>query len=201
MCEILFLLPNLIAIICYTVNIHLEKGLMRCETKRAIWWDLYNKHISIFCNKHMSTIFRTVIGDPFDRKFISSWLKFCKIYIWCYCYSNDPNKMQIYICRDTCAKACPDGIIILEVRAKYFFKIWVMSSCTLCKLGSTSIMIGSQIAKFMGPTWGPPGSCRPQMGSMLAPWALLSGIVGVIFSLVLRTEYFGRSCGLGPGSI
>ena len=22
----------------------------------------------------------------------------------------------------------------------------------------------SQIAKFMGPTWGPPGSCRPQMG-------------------------------------
>ena len=22
----------------------------------------------------------------------------------------------------------------------------------------------AQIAKFMGPTWGPPGSCRPQMG-------------------------------------
>ena len=32
----------------------------------------------------------------------------------------------------------------------------------------------SQIAKFMGPTWGPPGSCRPQMGPMLAPWTLLS---------------------------
>ena len=31
-------------------------------------------------------------------------------------------------------------------------------------------------AKFMGPTWGPPGSCRPQMGPMLAPWTLLSGI-------------------------
>ena len=27
----------------------------------------------------------------------------------------------------------------------------------------------------MGPTWGPPGSCRPQMGLMLAPWTLLSG--------------------------
>ena len=24
----------------------------------------------------------------------------------------------------------------------------------------------SQITKFMGPTWGPPGSCRPQMGPM-----------------------------------
>ena len=33
----------------------------------------------------------------------------------------------------------------------------------------------TQIAKFMGPTWGPPGSCRPQMGPMLAPWTLLSG--------------------------
>ena len=35
----------------------------------------------------------------------------------------------------------------------------------------------SQIAKFMGPTWGPPGSCRPQMGPMLAPWTLLSGML------------------------
>ena len=31
----------------------------------------------------------------------------------------------------------------------------------------------SQIAKFMGPTWGPPGTCRPQMGPMLAPRTLL----------------------------
>ena len=28
----------------------------------------------------------------------------------------------------------------------------------------------------MGPTWGPPGSCRPQLGSMLAPWTLLLGL-------------------------
>ena len=48
------------SIFCYTVNIHLEKWLMRCDTKRAIWWELYNKHISIFCIKHMSTIFRTM---------------------------------------------------------------------------------------------------------------------------------------------
>ena len=33
----------------------------------------------------------------------------------------------------------------------------------------------TQIAKFLGPSWGPPGSCRPQMGSMLAPWTLLLG--------------------------
>ena len=33
----------------------------------------------------------------------------------------------------------------------------------------------TQIAKFMGPTWGQRGSCRPQMDPMLAPWNLLSG--------------------------
>ena len=33
----------------------------------------------------------------------------------------------------------------------------------------------TQIAKFMGPTLGPPGSCRPHMGPMLAPWTLLLG--------------------------
>ena len=35
----------------------------------------------------------------------------------------------------------------------------------------------SQIAEFMGPTRGLPGSCRPQMGPMLAPWTLLSGLM------------------------
>ena len=31
------------------------------------------------------------------------------------------------------------------------------------------------IAKFTGPAWGQPGSCRPQMGPIVAPWTLLSG--------------------------
>ena len=33
-----------------------------------------------------------------------------------------------------------------------------------------------KIARFMGPTWGPPRSCRPQMGPMLAPGTLRSGL-------------------------
>ena len=45
----------------------------------------------------------------------------------------------------------------------------------------------SQIAKFMGPTWGPPGSCQPQMGPMSAPWTLLSGISRGI--LTLQSKY------------
>ena len=50
-----------------------------------------------------------------------------------------------------------------------------------CMLNHTLITIRcqielSQIAKLMWPTWGPPGSYRPQVGPMLAPWTLLSGV-------------------------
>ena len=40
----------------------------------------------------------------------------------------------------------------------------------------TNWKAASQVTRFMGPTSGPPGSCRPQMGPSLAPWTLLSGI-------------------------
>ena len=42
---------------------------------------------------------------------------------------------------------------------------YVDSSCNLYGI--------YQIERFMGPTWGPPGFCRPQMGPLLAPWTLL----------------------------
>ena len=44
-----------------------------------------------------------------------------------------------------------------------------------CYFAMCPLIRATQIAKFMGPTWGPPGSCRPQMGPMLSPWTLLSG--------------------------
>ena len=49
-----------------------------------------------------------------------------------------------------------------------------------CKPWST------HIAKIIGPTWGPPGSCRPQMGPMLAPWTLLSGMPGWLVVKVIQ---------------
>ena len=35
--------------------------------------------------------------------------------------------------------------------------------------------VTTQITSFVWPTWGPPGSCRPHLGPMLAPWTLLLG--------------------------
>ena len=48
----------------------------------------------------------------------------------------------------------------------------------------SAVTIYTQIAKPMGPTWGPTGSCRPKMGPMMAPWTLLSGYV-YIWDLIL----------------
>ena len=52
---------------------------------------------------------------------------------------------------------------------------------SICK----NLVTISQITKFMGPTWGPPGSCRPQMGPMLDPWTLLSGICCCCSTLII----------------
>ena len=38
------------------------------------------------------------------------------------------------------------------------------------------LYMSSMRARIMGPTWGPAGADRPQMGPMLAPWTLLSRI-------------------------
>ena len=59
--------------------------------------------------------------------------------------------------------------------------LWIFTGEMLDDLANAksamALVMNSQIAKFMGPTWGPPGSCRPQMGPMLAPWTLLCGLV------------------------
>ena len=39
--------------------------------------------------------------------------------------------------------------------------------------------VPSLIARCMGPTWGPSGADRTQVGPMLTPWALLSGLIGI----------------------
>ena len=41
---------------------------------------------------------------------------------------------------------------------------------------SGAAMTPSLIARFVGPIWGPSGADRTQVGPMLAPWILLSGI-------------------------
>ena len=48
----------------------------------------------------------------------------------------------------------------------------IFLTCIFTSSSKLSLDIQPQKARFMGPTWGPPGSCRPQMGPILAPMNL-----------------------------
>ena len=67
------------------------------------------------------------------------------------------------------------------------------------------IVTFTQIAKFTWPTWDPPGSCRPHVGPILAPWTLLSGwscrksparcLCIVVFPRIMPRKIWAWSCG------
>ena len=50
------------------------------------------------------------------------------------------------------------------------------SSPTRNPTGGGTCHSSSPIARFMGPIWGPSGADKTQVGPMLAPWILLSGM-------------------------
>ena len=66
-------------------------------------------------------------------------------------------------------------LIFLLFRATYFCFDWQYHNIMILTYNfipnmGLHHMKNYPIARFMEPTWGPPGSCRPQMGPMLAPW-------------------------------
>ena len=81
-----------------------------------------------------------------------------------------------------------------QATSHYLSQCWPRFLCYILSLGHSELRllmssvwntcnsilpIYTQIAKFMGPAWGPPGACWPQMGPTLAPWTLLSGYLSV----------------------
>ena len=48
----------------------------------------------------------------------------------------------------------------------------------------------TQIARFMGPTWDPPGSCRPQVGPMLAPQTLAIRVLHCLWHVCIASQRF-----------
>ena len=71
-------------------------------------------------------------------------------------------------------------IIIIINKTHYRYCTWRQSLATCGGLQYNSHPYNEECmlphrVKFMGPKWGPPGSCRPQMDLMLAPWTLLPG--------------------------
>ena len=58
----------------------------------------------------------------------------------------------------------------------------------LCAILESFDYVSFLIARFMGPTWGPSGADRTQVGPILASWTLLSGLPTVYFKSWSRSE-------------
>ena len=48
--------------------------------------------------------------------------------------------------------------------------------------------------KFIGPTWGPSGADRTKVGTMLAPWTLLSGVIISMLSIMNQSPSLLQKC-------
>ena len=83
------------------------------------------------------------------------------------CYTHDLVGMPIFTITCKCLYTCG---------------MWYYTKCGYL-LGRPHILL---IARCMGPSWGPPGDDRTQMGPMLAPWTLLSGWPSLVQIMACR---------------
>ena len=77
MCKISFSLPNLVAFSCYTVNIHLEKWLMRCDIKRFNEIYTTNTYLYFASNIWVPSFARCRLTN--DSQKPKYFFSFCKI--------------------------------------------------------------------------------------------------------------------------
>ena len=92
-------------------------------------------------------------------------------------------KYQSCLLQDICAGNPPVGfnrakeLVMLKVRP-CMTSSWFVCCCVMYPIMvfvfHKQADLNPHIARLMRPTWGPPGSCRPQVGPILAPWTLLS---------------------------
>ena len=82
------------------------------------------------------------------------------------------------------SKVHPDLTLHTTIFIISFFSLFGHSESAMACLSTTvtknrtgllATRAPTQIARFVGPTWGPSGADRTQVGPMLAPWTLLSG--------------------------
>ena len=95
-----------------------------------------------------------------------------------------------------------------EIRMKKYNNFHWIKSIWKCRLEYVGHLVGLneltnsqeyQDSK-VGPTWGTHGSCRSQMGHMLAPWTLLSGKFITYFDMALSWRQDRRRYPLAPWS-
>ena len=94
---------------------------------------------------------------------INAWFQWCRDWV--------------SVCHSPCLKFIFDNISLfwslMRSNTGGCYDVW---DAPPKLISNTNLALPSLIAKFMGPTWGPSGANRTQVGPMLAPWTLLAGL-------------------------
>ena len=76
---------------------------------------------------------------------------------------------------------------------RFLLLLWLMEQ-TLSSSNEWSLR-----ARFLGPTWGPSGTDRTQVGTMLAPWTLLPGIITCVCLQTIKLGVIWQQMSLVAG--
>ena len=91
------------------------------------------------------------------------------------------------------------GIRVIPGSSKVVLWFCLCPRCTDLTVGNGWYGKHTLIAKFMGPTWGPHGAGRTQVGPLLATWTLLSGLTSCsMHSTKEKSEKNETRCGITP---
>ena len=93
---------------------------------------------------------------------------------WCICYQL--NWIIIRVEGQSCTSQRKMALLRWYINKM----VYIVSPYIVSSYHISPYVVLPLIARFMGPTWDPPGSCRPQVGPMWAPWTLFSGTGSVI---------------------
>ena len=128
-----------------------------------VWWISLLRHLCVIQSwLNNMAIYRTISTRYFCIVFC--FVLFCRKY---YSMLRVFSKYLMYLL----------GMVNFAQENVYIFYIHYHFQTKIVLTSKTSHKsLPFQIARFMGPTGGPLGSCRPQLGPMLAPWTLLLGI-------------------------
>ena len=132
-------------------------------------------------NEHNCVSNHQPCDDLLNRLFRCRSKKTPKLRVTCLCAANSPvtGEFSAQMANNEENVSCwwrhhAIEILLLHVVASNVRVLKVLSNVYR---SSITNYIDHPIARFMGPTWGPSGADRTQMGPMLAPWTLLSGHV------------------------
>ena len=122
---------------------------------------------------------------PANRQFVEQFFK---------CEWNLPNRRQAIIWAN-------DSIVYWRIYASLSIdELQWISHGIMCQQRSIfcnqdgRIRLYSLIVRFMGPTWGPSGTGRTQVGPMLVPWNLLSGLAQPVWCINWSHELCHLGC-------